>query len=301
VSGGAGEVSGVVVVGDLVTDVVVAVSGPVATGSDTPARIRITGGGQAANTAAWLAHCGVPVTLVATVGDDQSGRERVAELAAAGVDCAVRRVAGVPTGTLVVLSTGDERTMFADRGAADHLRPVDVDAALDRAAGARHLHLSGYALLGDGSRAAGRHALAAARTRGLSTSVDAASAAPLRRAGAAAFLDWIGGVDLLFANADEAAILGEPPLVPPPVMIVKRAGSGALWTEGTAAHEVAAPPARVVDPTGAGDAFAAGLLAAWLSGASPATALRAGTRLGAEAVAALGSRPPGLRSREARQ
>jgi sugar/nucleoside kinase (ribokinase family) len=280
----------VVVVGDLVTDVLAVLSAPVAPGSDTPARIRVTGGGQAANTAAWLARCGVPVTLVATVGDDPPGRERVAELTAAGVDCAVRRVAGVPTGTLIVLSTGGstgstggERTMLADRGAADHLRGADIDAALGPAVA--HLHLSGYALLGDGSRAAGRHALAAAQARGLSTSVDAASAAPLREAGAAAFLDWIRGVDLLFANADEAAILGNVAAT-----LVTHTPAGARWT-GSTVIEVPAAATSVVDPTGAGDAFAAGLLAAWLAGASPADALRAGNRLGAEAVGRLGPRP----------
>jgi sugar/nucleoside kinase (ribokinase family) len=277
----------VVVVGDLVTDVLAAVPGPVAVGSDTPARIRVAGGGQAANTAAWLARCGVPVTLVAVVGDDPAGRDRVAELTAAGVDCAVRRVSGVPTGTLVVLTSGGERTMLADRGAADRLRPADIDDALDRVAGARHLHLSGYALLGDGSRAAGRHALAAARARALSTSVDAASAAPLRRAGPAAFLDWVSGVDLLFANADEAALLGA---APPPAIVVKQGAAGARWL-GETAHRVAGLPATVVDPTGAGDAFAAGLLAVWLAGAPPTEALAAGVRLGAEAVAALGARP----------
>src|SRR5690606_12383104 len=176
-----GAVTGrVVVVGDLVTDVVAVLAAPPAPGTDTAARIRLTGGGQGGNTAAWLADQHVPTTLVAAVGDDGAGRERVSELAAAGVDCAVREVPGVSTGTLVVLAEPAERTMLSDRGAADHLRQADVDRALDTAAGARHLHLSGYVLFGAGSRAAGRHALAAARARGLRTSVDAASAGPLR-------------------------------------------------------------------------------------------------------------------------
>jgi sugar/nucleoside kinase (ribokinase family) len=51
-------------------------------------------------------------------------------------------------------------------------------------------------------------------------------------------------------------------------------------------------PAAVVDATGAGDAFAAGLLAAWVAGASPADALAAGARLGALAVTRVGARPP---------
>lgn len=274
----------VIVVGDLVTDVLAVPAGPVVPGTDTAADVRVGGGGQAGNTAAWLAYAGVPVTLVATVGDDPAGRDRVAELTAAGVDCAVRTVPGVPTGTLVVLATAEERTMLTDRGAADHLRPSDVDGAIGHA---RHLHLSGYTLLGEGSRAAGRHALATARARGLSTSVDAASVAPLRSAGG--FADWIRGVDLLLANADEAAILGTMPVT----MVVKHGPAGAEWRSGATTVHVAATPAAAVDATGAGDAFAAGLLAAWLAGASPADALRAGTRLAAEAVTALGARPSG--------
>src|SRR5690606_26420718 len=97
-----GAVSGrVVVVGDLVTDVLAVLAGPPVPGTDTAARIRLAGGGQAGNTAAWLAHQQVPTTLVATVGDDAPGRARVAELTTAGVDCVVREIPGVPTGTLV--------------------------------------------------------------------------------------------------------------------------------------------------------------------------------------------------------
>jgi sugar/nucleoside kinase (ribokinase family) len=324
----------VVVVGDLVTDVVTRLHHRLVPGSDTPARIRVTGGGQAANTAAWLAYCRRPVTLVATVGDDPAGRDRVADLAAAGVDCAVRRVPGVPTGTLVVLSGGgdgpDDRTMLTDRGAADRLTPADLDAALDRWPDARHLHLSGYSLLGGGSRAAGRHALAVAAARGLTRSVDAASGYPLRRVGAARFLDWIRGVDLLLANASEAALLAaaaEPPAPDPApdpapepsgrlgseaataaqtgtraatalarvaaIAVVKLGAAGAVWAGPSGVVYGHPAPVTAVDPTGAGDAFAAGLLASWLAGAGPAEALGAGARLGAAAIATLGARPAG--------
>ena len=53
----------------------------------------------------------------------------------------------------------------------------------------------------------------------------------------------------------------------------------------------ASAAASVVDPTGAGDAFAAGLLTAWLAGGTAAECLRAGAELGARAVAAVGGRP----------
>ena len=287
----------VIVVGDIVTDVLAVYSGPLATGTDTAAAIALTAGGSAANTAAWLAHAGTPVTLVGVVGADAAGADRVAELAAAGVDCAVRRADGAATGTVVVLSESGERTMLCDRGANALLSTVDIEAALDGAAGAVHLHLSGYALFDEASRAAGRYALSEARRRGLTTSVDAASAGPLRRVGAEAFLDWVHGVDLLLANADEAVALAgtaDPAELTGSArqVVVKRGAEGAGWAAaGTGTRWIAAQPATALDVTGAGDAFAAGLLSAWLAGAEPADALRAGARLGARAVSRTGARP----------
>jgi ribokinase len=290
----------VIVVGDLVTDVLVAHAGPIEIGSDTAAAITVGGGGQAANTAAWLAHRGRPVTLVAAVGDDPAGRERVAELTAAGVRCAVRAHPGVATGSVVVLAGPQERTMVTDRGASLLLDPDDVVAAI-KAAGAGHLHLSGYPLLHEGSRPAGLAAVAAASGQGLTTSVDAASAAPLRAVGARAFLAWVRDADLLLCNADEADVLaGAGPAAEQAGRltahvanaVVKQGAAGACWAardgqlwQGTA------PRVPVKDPTGAGDAFAAGLLDAWSSGAGPQAALAAGAALGAEAVAQIGARP----------
>ncbi len=119
----------ILVVGDLVTDVVVRPAGVLAHGSDTAAAVLITGGGGAANTASWLAAAGVPVTLVARVGDDAAGRERCAELAALGVKTAVAVDKSMPTGAIVVLVAPDgERTMLTERGASLALSPADVDA-----------------------------------------------------------------------------------------------------------------------------------------------------------------------------
>jgi ribokinase len=281
----------VLVVGDLVTDVLAVLSAAPVAGSDTPAEVRVTGGGQGANTAAWLAHASTPVTLVAAVGTDDAGRQRQAELA--GVDLAVREVPGVRTGTVVVLSHDDDRTMITDRGAAAHLRPADVDAGLSLFPDTVHLHLSGYVLLEEGSHAAGRHALAAARDQGLSTSVDAATAAPLRRLGGGVFLDWVAGVDLLLANADEAEVFGSRALAAVAgAVVVKHGAGGSRWTGADGTTVRADPvPVTMVDPTGAGDAFAGGLLTAWLGGADPISALSAGARLGARAVGLVGARP----------
>ncbi|MFI6780991.1 carbohydrate kinase family protein [Micromonospora sp. NPDC050276] len=291
----------VVVVGDVITDVVAVLSGPLAAGSDTGAEISLGGGGQAANTAAWVAAQRVDVTLVGAVGTDDAGRDRVAELDQAGVDCAIDRIEGVPTGTVIVLAADDERTMVSQRGANLRLSAAHVDQALAAVPDAGHLHLSAYTLLDAASRGAGLRALAAARERGLTTSVDAASAAPLRRVGAAAFLSWVRDIDLLLVNADEATVLagGLDPAAQGRALsatarrvVVKRGAAGAVWVDRTPAVWVA--PARrvaVVDVTGAGDAFAAGLLTAWLAGATPTGALSRATDLGALAVSTAGARP----------
>lgn len=291
----------VVVVGDLATDIVIKTDGPPVIGSDRPAEIRVGGGGAAANTAVWLARVGVPTTLVARIGDDAAGRDRVAELTAAGVQAAVAIDPTLPTASIAVLVDGaGERTMFPDRGACDRLDAADVTAAVGRP-DIRHLHLSGYALLDAGSRTAGLAALATARRSGITVSVDAASAAPLTTTGPERFLAWVTGIDLLLANAAEAAVLTG---VPDPsasaarlaetvrAAVVKDGAGGTWWRgQGGAAWVAAEPARRVVDTTGAGDAFAAGLLAAWLTGAGPAGALAAGARTGTLAVSLLGARP----------
>ncbi|MGI8768213.1 MAG: carbohydrate kinase family protein [Propionibacteriaceae bacterium] len=291
----------VVVVGDLVTDILVRTAGAVAPDTDTDARVTTAGGGAAANTACWLAVAGAPTALVARVGADEAGRARSLELFAYGVDGHVATDDGQRTGTVVVLVGPDgRRSMLTDSAASANLQPTDLPVELFGADA--HLHLSGYTLLHEGSREAGRQALWLARRSGMTVSVDAASAAPLARTGPAAFLDSVAGVDLLLANTDEAAVLtGQPDPVGAAealgtwaeVAVVKAGADGAVWAGSrTGTYRCPATPAPVLDTTGAGDAFAAGLLADWLTrDATPNTALVAGAGLAARAVTVMGGRP----------
>ena len=182
----------VVVLGDLMTDVVAWVSGPLAHASDTPAQITTHPGGGGANVAARLAAAGVPTRCSsARVGNDPAGRAAVEDLRAGGVrDQRRRRSRARRPGTVVVIvePTG-ERTMLPDRGANAVLSPADLP--VDELRAATHLHLSGYTLLDPGSRAAALVALEHAREAGVSVSVDPASAAPIETAGPRAFLDWV--------------------------------------------------------------------------------------------------------------
>ncbi len=156
--------------------------------------------------------------------------------------------------------------------------------------------MAGYALLRDGSRDAALSAIERAGAAGMSVSVDPSSAAllsgGLRRLGR--------GVGLLVPNVLEArALAGLADATAAaralaesfPEVVVTLGEEGALWTDGADVVRVAAEPADVVDTTGAGDAFAAGLLAARLRGDGPEQALSAGCALAARAVASTGARP----------
>jgi sugar/nucleoside kinase (ribokinase family) len=296
---------GVVVVGDVMVDVVAIAAEPLQRGSDTRAAVALRGGGGGANVAAWLAAAGSPVTLVSRVGDDAAGRAAVAELADAGVDARVAVDGAAATGTCVVLvEPGGERTMLPDRGANLTLSAADLPAAAFAPGG--HLHLSGYVLLHPGCRPAGLAALDRARRAGMTISVDPASAAPLRACGAERVLRWIGAVDALLPNADEAtALTGTDDPTAAARLLAQRSGAaavvvtlgaaGALCTDGGGAvHRVSPAPGvagTVVDTTGAGDAFAAGWIAARRAGAGPEQALQDAGALAARAVATPGGRP----------
>jgi ribokinase len=288
-----------VVLGDVMVDVVARLGSPIARGSDAPAQISLGGGGSAANVAAWLAAAGVSPTLVGRVGDDQRGREARAALIAAGVDAQLTTDPQLPTGTcIVIVEPEGERTMLPDAGANDALAAADLDGDLLAAAG--HLHVAGYALLREGSRPAALSAIALARDHGMAVSVDPASAALL----SPAFLGRASGAGLLLPNAEEArALTGEdaPELAARRLsevfaeVVVKLGEAGALWTDGRLVRRSPAEPVQgVTDTTGAGDAFAAGLIAARAHGAQPAEALAAACRLAARAVRTPGARPRAL-------
>jgi sugar/nucleoside kinase (ribokinase family) len=284
--------------GDVMVDVLAHLPGELAVGSDRPAPIRVLGGGSAANTASWIAAAGAPVTLVGRIGEDAFGRQTAVELEAAGVELALTVDPERSTGCCIVLvSPVGERTMIPDAGANSALAPEDLPRGLF--ASDRHLHLSGYTLFG-ASRPAGLHALAAARSAGMTISVDAASSAPIATVGAQTFLDWLGDDVLLFANADEAMTLtglDDPRRAADRLaqrtagVVVKLGAQGAVWADGAESIEVA-PTAHVevFDTTGAGDAFAAGLLVALARGDQPGEALAAGNRLAARVCRITGGR-----------
>jgi sugar/nucleoside kinase (ribokinase family) len=312
----------VVLLGDIMTDLVARLAGPLVPASDSPARISVEGGGAAANTASWLAGLGARSVLLGRVGDDQAGRAAADGLRADGVETRFAVDRQRPTGTVIVLvEPGGERTMVPDPGANEALTADDLPAEVF-GPGA-HLHLSGYTLLRPSSREAGMAALDLARAAGMTVSVDAASVGPLETAGAERFLAWINGIDVLFANQSEARTLAAAAHSPTAavaaavessatirrlnsvsaaraiaehcgVAVVKLGALGALACSSSGDYEyvdaVALGADAAIDSTGAGDAFAAGFLLPWLTGSPLADALRSGCALAARAVRVIGAR-----------
>ncbi|MEW9530003.1 carbohydrate kinase family protein [Microbispora sp. NPDC049125] len=291
----------VVVVGDLMTDAVARARFPLARASDTPAVVTMHGGGSGANIASWLAVEGSEVAFIGRRGADITGRNRDMELMGYGVDARLVMDPERPTGTCVVLVTHKgERTMLSDPGANAALSPEDLPRDLFNGG---HLHMSGYTLINDGSRDAGLAALDLARRAGMTISIDCASAAPLERTGAEPFLEWTHGAKLLFANIDQAKVLtgrDDPAAAAKvltawfPQVVIKLNAEGALWYTNNRPEPVRAPGEivdRMVDGTGAGDAFTAGFLPTWLEGKPPAEALAAGNALAAKCISNLGARP----------
>lgn len=289
----------VLVVGDVMTDVIVVPEGPIVKGSDRRATVRSRPGGSGANQAVWLGAMGARVLFAARVGaDDRSmyenyfrGRDVVPVLSGD---------ASLPSGVLVTIVDPDgERSFLTDRGANLNLCAADLKPDLLDDVGL--VLVSGYSLFAPGPRAAVQGLFAQARSRGIAIAIDPASVGFLREVGTDNFLSWVSGADWIFANAEEAAALtGLSDLAAQVValgarfgrVVIKRGGAGAVLGDSSGIRlSLPAPVVTVRDSTGAGDAFAAGFMAAWLDGADEAGALTQAIAAGARAVQAIGGQP----------
>jgi sugar/nucleoside kinase (ribokinase family) len=255
--------------GDALLDVVVVTRRDLARGADTPATTMVAAGGQAANVAAWTVALGGQARVVAKLAGDLAGRLVAEDLRQRGVDLA-GPVAGGATGVVVSLSAGGgERTMITDRGVSPLLAAGEL--ADEWFAGCDRLHLPLYSLVDAPIRAA---ALAAAR-RVPRVSVDLSSLSVIEEIGPAE-VDRLMGLlrpDVILGNERETLLAAAPRAA----TVIVKLGPGGVRLNG---RHWPAHPARPVDSTGAGDAFAAGFLLGGVD-AGLAAAARAVSRLGA--------------------
>jgi len=270
--------------GDVLLDVIVRLEEPLAPGGDVRAATRAGAGGQAANVAAWATELGAEARCIAKRGDDAAGWLVARELAAHGVEL-LGPVAAGSTGCVVsVVETGD-RALASDRGVATTFAPDELEAAW---LACDVLHISGYALVREPICGAALLAARLAREASARISVDVAAWTEIRRVGPVRFRELLDELapDVLFATEAEWELLGGAYLSAP-TGVLKRGPRGCSVFTADSKLDFAALEVEVVDPTGAGDALAAG----FLLGGSLEEAARRGIEAAARCVAKVGSLP----------
>ena len=285
-----GEKGGMVLVDDAdIAALVQKVSGNVAT----------MPGGAVANATLGATRLGLRTTYLGKIGGDITAEHYFENFTAAGGDGSRFKRATLPNGRCLSLVTPDgQRTLRTHLGAAMTLAPAEVTPA--DFAGARHALIEGYLLF---NPALADHVVRTARAAGCTISIDLASFEVVNAARDWIFAQLREGVDVVFANEDEAAALFQRQDAYENfareiagfggIAAVKMGKDGAWIAQGRDLHRVhPVPAARVVDTTGAGDSWAAGFLYGWLRGSSLTTAGAIGSILGAETVQHLGAAIP---------
>ena len=272
----------VLAVGETMVLVAPALAEPLETATD----FHLDPGGAEANVASHLAALGRRAAWAGLVGDDALGRRLVAQLAARGVDTTwVDADADAPTG-VYVKDPGRGVRYYRRGSAASRMDPAF--AARLPIAGTRLLHLTGITpALSTSCDAMVDTLFDTARAVGVPVSFDVnhrPALWPSTDAAARRLRALAARADLVFVGLDEADVLWGAEtaddvrrLLPDvPLLVVKDGAIGATGFDADGSEHVPALVAELVEPVGAGDAFAAGYLDSWLDGASPADRLRAG-------------------------
>ena len=258
-------------------------------------------GGSAGNTMAGIASLGGSGAYIGKVRDDSLGDIYRHDIRAMGIgfDTPAAR-SGPGTARCLVLVTQDgQRTMGTYLGACVDLGPEDIDPRV--VAAAQVTYLEGYLFDPPRAKAAFRRAAAVAHAAGRRVALSLSDPFCVARH-RAEFRDLVArDVDILFANEAEICSLYETDsfdaaaaAVRPHVKIaaLTRSEKGSVILADGAAHAVpAAPVARVVDTTGAGDLYAAGVLFGLTRGLALPTCGAIGSLCAAEIISHVGARP----------
>ena len=255
--------SRIVVLGDLNLDIHARIPSTLGPGDESRDAVLVQPGGSAGTFARTAARLGVSVTFIGAVGNDLVGNLLEDSLAQAGVTPKLRRCE-LPSGAVLAIQQGNERSMVCSRGANDGLTEEWVSAAFPERVD--HLHISGYAFLAKAQRRAASRALLMAAALRLSVSVDPPPASLIRSFGVESFLGLLPEGVWVFPNLTEGQLLGAcldtQEVVSAlagrfPVGALTLGPDGATAWSGSQRHHQESEPLPDVDTTGAGDVFAA--------------------------------------------
>jgi ribokinase len=254
-------------------------------------------GGVGANCALAMAPWGINVRMLGCVGQDRFGDLLLDTLRGAGVDTrGVQRSSRALTGMLYINVTSDgQRTFFGSRGANQYMGPLRVPAGWLLSSSAAHL--VGYSFLNPGPEKMARQILRQFRSHGKRVSLDVGME-PSKRI-PEKILRLLPQVDLLLVSSEEAAILTDRSKPRECFEQFKRAGAkeivmklgkrGCLISDVGILREVPSFAVRVVDSTGAGDAFTAAFLQARMRGWSTVESALVANAAGAAAASRVGA------------
>ena len=227
-------------------------------------------GGSVANSLAGLAQLGAKTAFIGCVKNDQLGKIFRHDMEAIGIDFPTpSKTAGKPTANCMIFVTPDgERTMNTYIGACADLQPEDVDASIIRAG--NYLLIEGYLWDQDAAKQAIRQALAIAKESGAKIAFSLSDVFCVERH-RDEFLHLVEhSIDILFANEAELQSLYQQESFEANCDILRGKVELACITRGEqgslllhASGDVVVDPVRVdkvMDSTGAGDLYAAGML-----------------------------------------
>jgi sugar/nucleoside kinase (ribokinase family) len=261
---------------------------------------REVAGGSAANTAVGLASLGGRANFAGRVKQDRLGEAFRASMAESGVRYTTSPAASGPQTacSLIAVTPDGHRSMNTYLGAAREFAVADVSAA-DIAA-SEVVYIEGYLWDAPLAKAASLNAIDVARASGTKVAFSLSDPFLMGRY-RGEFLALLDRIDVLFANEDEAKALFEAETFDHVLQALKarkliaaltRSEKGCVVAKGGEVHVVdAAPVARVVDTTGAGDLFAAGFLYGLTHGKGLADCGRLGALAAAEVISHYGARP----------
>lgn len=261
-----------------------------------------TSGGSAANTVAGIAALGGKASFIGRVANDQLGQVFKHDIRALGVSYETPSgPIDPPTARCLILVTEDaQRTMNTFLGASQNLASADIEEDIIRSSAI--LYLEGYLWDPEVPRAAMRNAIDVARAAGRKVAFTLSDGFCVdRHRGDFRALIEGGQIDILFANEDEAMSLTETDSFEDAAnwlegkaetVVLTRSEKGATALRGGERFTISAEPVdEVVDTTGAGDLFAAGVLVGMAQGKSMTESLTMGAICAAEVISHYGARP----------